>query len=497
MKSIIRAAALCVIASAAAAQSPVAAPPAQQADALTLQDAIAMGQRQGPGAQVARSVRDAARDRNESFNARLLPQVILQGDAANLNHGIVPLALPDGSTQFVGQSQNQSTLGLSAVQNIPFTGSTLSIGSQVSRLDLFGDQPYSRLYQTTPVLLTLQQDLFKPRTFVWNERIQSLSAGVAERAYYEAREDVAGAIAGAFFDLYSGQMTYDNAAANASVNDTLYTLNKGRYEVGKIGENDLLNSELQLLRARASVDDAKLTRDRAEAALRRMIVYPASRAFAIVTPDSIPTIDADPDVAVREALKNASAIQQNDLDKTQTQREITEAKLNNRFNATISASLGFNQTASALGHSYDSPLGKQALVVGLNMPMIQWGAGHSDVEAARADDQRVAANNKARTDALAEDARFSALGVAQAQRNVLLAAKADTVAAKRFDVAKNRYVIGKISISDLYIAQNEKDQAVLAYVQALRGYWTAYYHLRRVTLYDFATKQELTDQRTK
>ena len=78
---------------------------------------------------------------------------------------------------------------------------------------------------------------------------------------------------------------------------------------------------------------------------------------------------------------------------------------------------------------------------------------------------------------------------------MLISAKADTVAAKRFEVAKNRYVIGKIAISDLYIAQNEKDAAVLSYVQALRGYWTAYYHLRRVTLYDFATKQELVDQR--
>ena len=33
----------------------------------------------------------------------------------------------------------------------------------------------------------------------------------------------------------------------------------------------------------------------------------------------------------------------------------------------------------------------------------------------------------------------------------------------------------------------------LAYVQALRNYWTAYYHLRRVTLYDFVTKQEMAD----
>ena len=43
------------------------------------------------------------------------------------------------------------------------------------------------------------------------------------------------------------------------------------------------------------------------------------------------------------------------------QREITEAKLNNRFNATISATVGFNQTATGFGQAYQSPLGKQSL----------------------------------------------------------------------------------------------------------------------------------------
>ena len=44
-------------------------------------------------------------------------------------------------------------------------------------------------------------------------------------------------------------------------------------------------------------------------------------------------------------------------------------------------------------------------------------------------------------------------------------------------------------------AQNEKDAAVLSYVQALRTYWTSYYYLRRVTLYDFAIGRELADER--
>jgi outer membrane protein TolC len=131
--------------------------------------------------------------------------------------------------------------------------------------------------------------------------------------------------------------------------------------------------------------------------------------------------------------------------------------------------------------------------VGVNLPMLQWGAGRAAVEAAKARNQGVLTSNKIRRDMLAEDARFSALQLQQAQRTVLLAAKADTVAGKQFEVARNRYIIGKIANDALYLAQNEKDAAVLAYVQALRTYWTSYYYLRRVTLYDFAMHRELSD----
>jgi len=69
------------------------------------------------------------------------------------------------------------------------------------------------------------------------------------------------------------------------------------------------------------------------------------------------------------------------------------------------------------------------------------------------------------------------------------------VAGKQFEVARNRYIIGKIANDALYLAQGEKDNAVVAYVQALRTYWMSYYYLRRVTLYDFVEKRELVDDR--
>ena len=183
---------------------------------LTLQEAIALALVNGSSAEVARSVRDAAQQRDRAFNARLLPQLFVSGNAANYNRGINPITLPDGSTQYVGQSQNQSSLQMGFSQRLPLTGGLVSVGSALSRVDQFPTTgiPGTRLYQASPLVISLQQDLFKPRNVVWDTRVQSLSATVAQRGFLEAREDIAGTTAGAFFDLYAQQIALANAAKN-------------------------------------------------------------------------------------------------------------------------------------------------------------------------------------------------------------------------------------------------------------------------------------------
>src|SRR5690242_2938413 len=462
---------------------------------LTLANAVDIAQRQGLSAEASRAALVEQRARNAAFNARLRPQVKLSSQAANYNHAIVPVTQENGSTAFRPQSVNQSSMGLVVSQPLPWLGSTLSVGSYLSRVDetipIANSQSTTRTYRSTPFLISLTQDLLKPRTVLWDSRAQDLRASLAERQYVESREDLAINTASAFFDYYAATVALRNATSNVAVNDTLYTLNKGRFEVGKIGENDLLQSELQLLRARASLDGAKLERDRSESALRRLINVHGTDTLIVVPPQDVPTIEVDPELAVAQALRNSSVSEQALLDSVVARRGITEARLSNGFGATISAGYGVNQTSPLFGLAYAAPLPQQSLQVQVDMPIFQWGGGRADVQAARAEQARVASSSHARREQTAEDARYAALQLTQSQRMLLIAAKADTVAQKRFEVAKNRYVIGKIGVGDLYIAQNEKDQALDAYVQALRSFWTNYYRLRRVTLYDFAEKAEL------
>ena len=71
------------------------------------------------------------------------------------------------------------------------------------------------------------------------------------------------------------------------------------------------------------------------------------------------------------------------------------------------------------------------------------------------------------------------------------AAKADTVAQMGYNVTFQRFLIGKIDVIKLNIASNDQESARMAYLNRLRDYWTSYFRIRSLTLYDFETKKPL------
>ena len=80
----------------------------------------------------------------------------------------------------------------------------------------------------------------------------------------------------------------------------------------------------------------------------------------------------------------------------------------------------------------------------------------------------------------------------QAQR-VRIAARTDETAQRRSDVARKLYLLGKSTILDLNASITEKDQARRNYITALYNYWSLYYTLRSLTLFDFEGKTPLTE----
>jgi len=74
---------------------------------------------------------------------------------------------------------------------------------------------------------------------------------------------------------------------------------------------------------------------------------------------------------------------------------------------------------------------------------------------------------------------------------VMIAEKADYISQNRYEVTKQRFLIGKIDVLDLNVAQSERDQAKQKYISTLGNYWQFYYQMRRLTLFDLQNNQPL------
>ena len=219
---------------------------------------------------------------------------------------------------------------------------------------------------------------------------------------------------------------------------------------------------------------------------------PAGTPLDVVVSSEVPPdFPVDTAMAVRQALANQSQIRANEFNEVDSRRRIAEARLQGGPGATVVASYGLNQTSPILNQAYKSPLEAQAFSVNVQTPIFLWGAHSADVQAAEAAREAVLSNNRLSVANIEQQARYAALGFAQARRGLIISAKADTVGSKRYEVAYNRYVIGRIQYADLYLSQQEKDAALQSYVLALRTYWTSYYLLRAQTLYDFEKGQPI------
>lgn len=468
----------------------VAAAPLAAQQPITLEEAISLAQQRGHQSAAARATRDAARYRNQAFGSLLLPQLSLGGSVPAYNRSIIAVVQPDGSTQYRPQQQTNATLSMQLTQKLPVTGGDLFLSSSLGRLTRTGTQS-SETWSSTPFSVGIRQSLFRPNAARWDRLEQRARSGLDERTYLEAEEDIALQTTDLFFNVYAARVAYNNAVTNAAVNDTLYRLNSGRFDVGRIGENDLLQSELALLRARTQVEGARLQYDRATAALRLALDIPTGVPLEVAVTPAVPAYDADTARAVRYALQNGATVSSVELQAVQARRRVTEARLANGPGATLQASYGYNQVAPSAAVAYQNLLEARQLTLSVQVPLWNWGSHGEGVRAAEADRDRVTTLAEATLDQLAHDAHFAALQLAQARRNVALYAKADSVAGRRFEVAYNRYTIGRITIDNLYLAQSEKDQAVGQVAESLRAYWRAHHQLRRLTLYDFAADQPI------
>ena len=457
---------------------------------LTLQQCIRNARTSGPSGAMARSAYESKESGYHSFAAANFPQLSLSGEVPGYSRSIIPIILPDGTTVFTPQSQASSSVSLSLTQRIPWTGGELSLSSGLNRIDLMESR--SQYYRSNPLTMMLRQPLFQINTMRWDQEDRELRYRMASREFAEEMEECALDVTNKFFDLYLALMNSANASLNLAINDTLYKISTGRYNVGKIAENDLLQSELAYLNAQTQLENANVGLHRSEENLRVAIGVSAGTSIMLLPPSRIPGTVIDPSLALAQARENRSDAIGFGLQRLTAERRVMQAKSDNSFNATMTASLGYNQRAPVLPDAYNNLLNQQQFSLGFSIPIFRWGAGSSAVDAALADQKRTETSVDQQLHDFEQEVLYQAARLNLLGKQVAVSAKSDTIAQRRFDVAKERYLIGKIDIPNLFLAQSEKDNARRASIQTLWDYWSTFFRVRRLTLYDFEAGEPLT-----
>ncbi|KAF0203049.1 MAG: outer membrane efflux [Bacteroidetes bacterium] len=460
-----------------------------QVKMLSLSEVIEIAKQQSPDALASQHRFRSSYWQFRNYKAGLMPMLTLDGTIPSLSRSIEKITTPEGDF-FYNRNLASYSAGMSLTKNIGLTGGQVFLNSDLQRIDIFGDSTRTS-YLSSPLNIGISQPLFNYNPYKWAKKIEPMRYNEAERRYIEDVEQININASNLFFSLLDAQIRLRIQQLNLANNDTLYQIARGRFNIGTIAENELLQIELSLLNAQSAVESASLDVQMKTFNLKSFLRLPEEMDLELISPTApeAPVIDAQ--IAVSEARENRSDALAYERRMIVAESGVNRAKTENRFNANLYAVYGLTQSTSDFSNVYRNPQEQQRVVLGIQVPILDWGLTRGKIKLAESD------RDLERTAVQQEMIDFDQqifLKVMQfnMQRNQLaIAAKSDTVAVKRYEVTKQRYLIGKIGIIDLNLAQTEKDNAQQGYIAALSSYWRSFYELRKLTLYDFVAGRRI------
>lgn len=459
---------------------------------LTLNEVVEMAREKSPDALMARHRYRGRYWQYRTFRAGYLPNLRLDATIPNLNRSISPITLPDGSDIFIRRSLATSSANLSLNQTIGLTGGQLFVRSGLQRIDLLGDEENKVSYLATPVNIGYSQPIFSYNPFKWERRIEPLRYEEAKKQYIQSLEEISIRATNFFFDLLLAQINKEINEITLSSNDTLYQIAKGRYELGRIAENDLLQMELNVLNSEALLEQSYIDYEAALFRFRSFLAIDEARAIELVPPDEPHKLRVDVGIALAEARKNRADMLSHERQIIEAESQVDQARAENRFNANLFAVYGLTQSAEDFSDAYRNPLDQQQLTVGIQIPILDWGVSRGRVKMAESNRELVNTTVQQAMVDFEQEIFLRVMEFNMLDNQLEIARKADVIAEKRYEVTRQRFLIGRIDIIDLNIALEEKDRAKQRYLAALRNYWRGFYEMRLITLYDFVNDRPLS-----
>ncbi|WP_278365119.1 TolC family protein [Phocaeicola barnesiae] len=391
------------------------------------------------------------------------------------------------------QQMFSATAGLSLVQNFDLLGGTFYVDTQLDYLRNFGDVN-STQFSTVPFRIGYQQDLLGFNAFRWDRKIEPLKFEKVKKQFIYNSESVSEEAVNYFFSLAMAQADYRLAEDNLATADTLYAIGEQRQKIAAISQADLLTLKLDKVNARNTLKNAEITRKRAMSALATLLNLDKNTYIEIDLPSRPRYVDIPADRALLLAKENNPAYLEQRQNVLEAEREVDRTKKESRFNASVNASVGFNQVADNLGAAYRNLLQQDLVSLTVSIPLVDWGVRKGKYNMARNNLNVVRIAARQEEISLEEDVMMTVKDFNVQQDLIASASEALDLAELAYDQTRRRFIIGKADISSLTLSLNRQQEAQKNYIQALQNYWLNYYKIRKLTLHDFESGMSLSDR---
>tara|TARA_R110001592_G_scaffold91165_2_gene267183 strand:+ start:216 stop:1727 length:1512 start_codon:yes stop_codon:yes gene_type:complete len=457
----------------------------QEKRVLTLEEVIQLAKQNSQSAKRAETVRTLGYWSYSVYKSGLKPQLLLRGALPGYQNKTIPTVQNDGTVVFNTVNQNNSNLSLGLEQVLPWTNTTVSFDTRLARFDDY--ERSTTRYQGDPIGISIEQPLFSVNPFKWDKKIQPLQYEQSKKAYVQSMEQTSKTAANLFFRLLVQQRNLQIALQNAQANDTVFKVEQGRYNIGTSTEDQLLQTELELLTSQSDAQQAQLETQSLSLELRNFIGLTENVDLQLVAPMEVADFDIDYETALQYAKDNRAEYLDFQLERLNAQRSVADARAR-RFNVSVTASYGYNSAQTDyLGGVYESQFvaaGSQ-LRLDFNVPILDGGRNKARMNVAYEQQKLTEFTVDQNMVTFEQEISNAVRNFKQIIEQITLAKKSEEIALRGFEITNGRYLAGKVGILELARARTGKDQAIRSYVASLQQYWDAYYELRTLTLYDF------------
>ena len=383
--------------------------------------------------------------------------------------------------------------GLTLQQNFDWIGGTFYLESDLEYMRNFGDTK-STQYSSVPVRVGYTQSLLGYNPFRWERKIEPLKYEKVKKEFIYNTEVLSEEAVTYFFALAMAQADYKLAQENALSTDTLYNIGLKRHKIASISRADLLTLQLDKVNAQNTLENSRIALKRAMSALALFLNMDKHTTIELDLPGRPTAFEIPVDEALAKAKLNNPTYLQQRQNVLEAEQQVNKTKIESRFNATLNASVGFNQVAERFKDVYRRPLQQDLVNISVSIPLVDWGVRKGKYNMARNNLNVVKTSARQEELSLEEEVTMTVSDFNIQLRLIASAEEALDLAVMAYEQTRQRFIIGKADVNSLTLSLNRQQEAQKNYISALQNYWLNYYKIRRLTLHDFESGFSLSDK---